>query len=200
MRHIFRIFLFLFVIPILSFSVTRCAGPQEEVHGHGEMAPVKTYPRDYVHPLAEINLGKVFEENRGLKVLEENATTVHDFYRGSVQEKEEGERALNEERWEDARVHLETSNRFLTIVLKVLPEDDAYRNIYGDQVIVFLPHLLMADNYLKLISVYKKMGMDEEAVRTVGYGKYSVSQSLKSVKTEWAFQVQKRFEEALPGK
>src|SRR4030066_355 len=76
---------YLIFILIFGFLGTRCAAPKEEL---------KTYPKDYVHPLAEINLEKVFSENRGLKVLEENATTVHDFYRGGVQEKEEGEKMI----------------------------------------------------------------------------------------------------------
>ena len=86
--------LYLIFILIFGFLGTRCATPKEEV---------KTYPKDYVHPLTEINLEKVFSENRGLKVLEENATTVHDYYRGGVQEKEEGEKLMKEGRWEEAR-------------------------------------------------------------------------------------------------
>jgi hypothetical protein len=77
--------LYLIFILMFGFLGMRCAAPKEEV---------KTYPKDYVHPLTEINLEKVFSENRGLEVLEENATTVYDYYRGGVQEKEEGERLM----------------------------------------------------------------------------------------------------------
>ena len=132
--------LYLIFILIFGFLGTRCATPTEEV---------KTYPKDYVHSLTEINLEKVFGENRGLKVLEENATTVHDFYRGGVQEKEEGEKLIKESKWEEARIHLEKSNRFFQVVLKHLPEDEANRNIYGEQTIIILPNLLIADNDLK---------------------------------------------------
>src|SRR5512139_1028931 len=127
---------FLLFILIFGFLGTRCATPtiQEEA---------KAYPKDYVHPLKEINLEKVFSENRGLKVLEENATTVYDYYRGGVQEKDEGEKLVKESRWEEARLHLEKSNRFLQVVLKYLPEDEANRNIYGEQVVIFLPNLLI---------------------------------------------------------
>jgi hypothetical protein len=123
----------LLLIITFGFLGTRCATPKEE-HAHGEVAPVKTYPKDYVHPLTEINLEKVVNENRGLKVLEENATTVHDYYRGAVQEKAEGENLVKENKWEEGRIHLEKSNRFLRVVLRYLSEDEAYRNIYGDHV------------------------------------------------------------------
>jgi len=84
--------------------------------------------------------------------------------------------------------------------VKYLPEDEAYRNIYGDTTVIFLPNLLMADNYLKLITVYKKMGKNEQAVEAKRYGEEYLSKSLRSVKTEWAFQIQKGFEEALQKK
>jgi len=190
----------LFLIIIFGLLGTRCATSKEETHAHGEMAPVKTYPKDYVHPIAEINLEKVVNENRGLKVLVENATSVHDYYRGAVQEKAEGEKFFKEGRWEEAQIPLEKSNRFLQVVLRYLPEDEAYRNIYGDHVVIFLPNLLMADNYLKLITVYKKMRKDNDIIESERYGKEYLSKSLKSVKTEWAFQIQRGFEAKLSKK
>ena len=189
--------LYLILILFIGLLGTQCATPKEEPHAHGEMTPVKTYPKDYVHPLTEINLAKVMNENRGLKVLEENATTVHDYYRGAVQEKGEGERLLKEGKWEEAENHFEKSNRFLLVVLRYLSQDEAYRNIYGDHVVIFLPNLLLADNYLKLVITYKNMGKDDKAIAVLGNGKYYLSQSLKEVKTEWAFQVQKEFQEAM---
>ena len=124
-------------IIIVGFLGTKCATPKEGL---------KTVPKDYVYPLTEISLEKVFAENRGLRVLEENATKVHDFYRGGVQEKEEGERLLKESSWDEARKHLEKSNRFLRVVIKYLPEDEAHRDVYEGQTVIFLPNLLMADN------------------------------------------------------
>lgn len=191
---------YLFLILIFGLLGTRCAATKEELHAHGEMAPVKTYPKDYVHPLKEINLEKVVRENRGLKVLEENATTVHDYYRGSVQERVEGERFLKEGKWEEAEIHFEKSNKFLRVVLRYFSEDEAYRNIYGDHVVSFLPNLLMADNYLKLISIYRMVGRDDKIGSALEYGKDYLSFSLKHVKTEWALQIQKGFEELLPRK
>ncbi len=188
----------LFLLVIFGFFGTRCATTKEETHAHGAMASVKIYPKDYVHPLTEINLEKVINENRGLKVLVENATTVHDYYRGAVQEKAEGERLLKEGKWEEAQIPLEKSNRFLKVVLRYLSEDEGYRNIYGDTVVIFLPNLLMADNYLQLITIYKKMGKDKDIIEAERSGKEFLSRSLASVKTEWAFQVKKGFEEEMP--
>jgi len=190
--HLKKISYLVFVL-IFGFLGSRCATPTHEEE-------VKTYPKDYVHSLREIHLEKVFNENRGLKVLEENATTVNDYYRGGVQEKEEGEKLINESRWGEARIHLEKSNRFLSVVLKYLPEDEAYRNIYGEQVVIFLPNLLIADNDLKLVTVYKNTGKEDKAAEAKGNGQRYLAESLKSVRTEWAYQIKKEFEAELPKK
>jgi hypothetical protein len=190
--HLKKISYLVFVL-IFGFLGTRCA-----TQAHKEEP--KTYPKDYVHSLKEINLEKVYSENRGLKVLEENASTVHDYYRGGVQEKEEGEKLLKENRWEDARIHLEKSNRFLQVVLKYVPEDEAYRNIYGEEVMIFLPNLLIADNDLKLVAVYKNMKNDKKVAEAQEEGQHYLTESLKSVKTEWASQIKKGFETELPKK
>ena len=175
----------LIFILIFGFLGTRCATPQKEL---------KTYP------LTEINLEKVFRENRGLKVLRENATMIHDFYRGGVQEKEEGERLMKESSWEEARNHLEKSNQYLRVVVKYLPEDEASRNVYGDVVVIFMPNLLVADNYLKLITVYKGTKNDNKIADAKGNGEHYLSLSLKSVKTEWSYQIKKGFEDESPKK
>lgn len=198
-RNLEKVFCLIMVI-FFGLLATRCATPKNELHVHGETASIKTYPKDYVHPLTEINLDKVVNENRGLRVVEENATTVHDYYRGGVQEKAEAERLLKEGKWEEARIHFEKSNWFLRVVLKYLSEDEAYRNIYGDHVVIFLPNLLMADNYLKLVLIFKKMERDDKAIEMKGYGEDYLSQSLKNVKTEWAYQIQKGFEAELSKK
>jgi hypothetical protein len=176
---------YLVFILIFGFFVTRCATPKEEL---------KTVPKDYVYSLKEINLEKVFGENRGLKVLEENATTAYDYYRGGVQEKEEGEKLIKESRWEEARRSLEKSNRFLRVVLKYLPEDEASRNVYGEQMVIFLPNLLIADNDLKLVAVYKNLKNENKAAQMKAEGQQYLAESLKSVKTEWAYQIKKGFE------
>ena len=188
---------FLTLIIICGFWGAQCAAPKEELQ---ETAAVKTYPKDYVHPLTEINLEKVLNENRGLKVLEENATMVHDYYRGGVQEKEEGEGLIKESKWDEAQNHLEKSNRFLKVVLKYLPDDEAQRNIYGDEVVIFLPNLLIADNDLKLIADYRSLKNEDKAAVAKGDGEYYLAGSRKTVKTEWANQIQKGFEDELQKK
>jgi hypothetical protein len=176
---------YLIFILIFGFLGTKCATPQKEL---------KTYP------LTEINLEKVFNENRGLKILKENATMIHDYYRGGVQEKDEGETQMKEGKWEEARKHLEESNRYLRVVVKYLPEDEGNRNVYGDVVVIFMPNLLIADNDLKLVTVYKKLRNDKEIPKLKGEGENSLSKSLKSVNTEWAYQIKKGFEDEFPKK
>ncbi len=186
-----KIVFFLSLVVILGSIEIRCA-TNESLRG----GPSK----DDVYPLTEINLDKIYAENRGLKVLQENATALHDYYRGAVQEKEEGENLLKEGKWEEAQSHLEKSKQFLRVVLKVLPDDDAQWNIYGDQVIIFMPNLLMADNDLKLITVYKALRDEGKASGATSDGTYYLRESLKTVKTEWAEQIKKGFEDALPKK
>jgi hypothetical protein len=176
---------YLILILIFGLSGARCATPKQEL---------KTYP------LTEINLEKVFSENRGLKVLRENATMIHDFYRGGVQEKEEGEGLMKEGKWEEARKHLEESNRYFQVVVKYLPEDEAQRNIYGDQVVIFMPNLLRADNDLKLITIHRSMKNEDKVAEERNDGLYYLAESLKTVKTEWTYQVKKGIEESLPKK
>ncbi len=186
--HLKKALVLVFIL-IVAFLGTRCA---TDTQTHEPVA--KTYPKDYLHPLKEINLEKVYAENRGLRVLEENATTTHDYYRGGVQEKEEGENLMKAGKWGEARIHLEKSNRFLRVVLKYQPADDANLNVYGEQTIIFLPNLLIADSNLKLVSVYKNLKNDDKAVQVRKEGQLYLSESLKSVKTEWANQIKKEFE------
>ncbi len=101
---------------------------------------------------------------------------------------------MKAEKWNEARVHLEKSNRFLRVVLKHQPEDDAYLNVYGEQTIIFLPNLLIADNDLKLVSVYKNLKNDDKAAQVRKEGQLYLAESPKSVKTEWANQIKKGFE------
>jgi hypothetical protein len=173
------------VILILGICGTRCATPQKEL---------RTYP------LTEINLENVFRENRGLKVLPENATMIHDYYRGGVQEKEEGEKLIKDGRWEDAGKHLLNSNRYLQVVIKYLPEDEPQRNVYGDVMVIFLPNLLIADNNLKLVTVYRKTGNDLKVAEAKSAGLYYLEASLKSVRTEWASQIKQGLGEDSPKK
>jgi hypothetical protein len=181
-----KMILYAVLLLIFAFLLTRCATVPDEG---------KAYPKNHVFPLTEINPEKVFEENRGMKVEEANATMSHDYYRGGVQEKDEAERLMQENRWEEAREHFIKSNRYLRTLLKYLSEDEAYYNIYGDHNIIFLPNLLVADNSLKLIILYKKTGAEQKIPDTKNDCEYYLSESLKSAKTEWALQIKKALED-----
>ena len=80
------------------------------------------------------------------------------------------------------------------MVVKYLPEDEAHRDIYEGQTVIFLPNLLMADNDLKLITIYKNMRNENKAAEVKGEGQYYLAESLKNVKTEWAYQIKKGLE------
>jgi hypothetical protein len=107
---------------------------------------------------------------------------------------------MKEGKWEEARKHLEESNRYLQVVVKYLPEDEPSRNVYGDIIVIFVPNLLMADNHLKLITIYKNTNNENKVTEAKQSGEYYLEESLKSVKTEWSYQIKKGLEDALPKK
>ncbi len=168
-----------------------CATPGEEL---------RTATKNEVYPATKMNLEKVYAENRGLIILEENATMIHDCYRGGVQRKEEAERLLKDGRWDEARVQFGKSNRYLRTVLKYLPEDEAYRTLYGGQTTIFLPNLLIADNDLKLIGIYRNLGKDDKASEARSEGQFHLGESLKTVRTEWGYAIKQGFEDELKRK
>ncbi len=129
--------------------------------------------------------------------MKENTIKVLDYYRGGVQEKAEGERLLREERWEEAMDHYIKSDRSFDVVLYYLPEDEGYRNIYGDHFIIYMPNLLIADKQDKLLKIYRRFKIDDDIYWAKRRGKWYLTQSLKSVKTEWGFQIDKELEEKL---
>lgn len=185
---------------LLSFLMSQCAAQKVELNTHGGTAPPRVFPPDHVFSLNEVNLEKVFEECRGVMVLEENATTVRDYYRGGVQEKEKGERLLREGRWEEAEARFKKSNRYLEKVTEYLPEDDPCLNVYEGHFLIFVPHLLMADNELGLAKIYKKTNRKGDVYWTLRRGREYLSQSMKTAKTEWAYKMKKEFEEEMAGK
>jgi len=66
--------------------------------------------------------------------------------------------------------------------------------------VIFLPNLLIADNDLKLVAVYKVMKNDDKVAEVTSDGKHYLAESLKSVKTEWAYEIKKGLEAELPKK
>jgi hypothetical protein len=199
-----RLSLLILSLTVVALSGFGCASTKEEVQSHEEvpsmmthsgMTMMMTHAKDYVYPLTEINLENVIEENQGLKMLKENATMVHDYYRGGVQEKAEGERLMKEEKWDEAEAHFVRSNWFLEVVVKYFPEDEPCKNVYGDHVVIFLPNLIIADNQLKLMEIYSKTKKNEDIYWARRDGRAYLSQSLRSVKTEWGYLLKKDLEE-----
>jgi hypothetical protein len=201
-RRLSLLILSLIVVVVSGFG---CASTEEEIQGHeeragpsmmthGGMAMMMTQAKDYVYPLAEINLQNVFEENQGLKMSKENATMVHDYYRGGVQEKAEGEKLMKEGEWLGAEDHFWNSISFLKVVVDYFPDDEPCKNIYGDHVVIFVPNLLMADDELKLMEIYSKTRKYEEIYWARRDGKAYLSRSLRSAKTEWGYLLKKDLE------
>ena len=52
----------------------------------------------------------------------------------------------------------------------------------------------IADNDLKLVTIYKNLKNDDRAAQVRREGQLYLAESLKSVKTEWANQIKKGFE------
>lgn len=186
----------LLVTIFFGLFAAQCSLSPEVLRSPGQKPSPGGSSKDDVHPLTEINFGIVADEHQGMKILEENATTVYDFYRGGVQEKREGEKELKEARWAQARSHFEKSNKYLRIVLNHIPEDEARRHIHGDETMIFLPNLLVADNYLKLMSIFRAMKFEGGFLEAKERGLAYLSRSLQKVKTEWAYQIKKGFEES----
>jgi hypothetical protein len=199
-----RLSLLVLSLTVVSLSGFGCAATKEEVHAHEEvpsmmthsgMTMMMTHARDYVYSLTEINLENVIEENQGLKMSKENATMVHDYYRGGVQEKAEGERLMMGERWEEAEAHFQKSDWFLKVVVDYFPDDEPCMNIYSDHAVIFLPNLLIADNQLKLMEIYSKTRKYEYIYWARRDGKAYLSRSLRSAKTEWGYRLKKDLEQ-----
>jgi hypothetical protein len=196
-----RISLLILSLIIVALSGFGCTATKEEVHKevpsmmtHNGMTMMMTHAKDYVYPLTEINLENVIEENQGLKMIRENATMVHDYYRGGVQEKAEGESLMKEGKWVEAETHFEKSNWFLKVVVDYFPDDEPCKNIYGDHVVIFLPNLLIADNQLKLMEIYSKTRKYEDIYWARRDGKAYLARSLRAEKTEWGYRLKKDLE------
>jgi hypothetical protein len=85
-----RLSLLIFSLIVVALSGFGCAAKKEEVQvheevpsmmTHGGVTTMMTHAKDYFYPLTEISLEKVIKEHQGLKMLKENATMVHNYYR-----------------------------------------------------------------------------------------------------------------------
>jgi len=148
-------------------------------------------------PLQKANLEAVFEEQEGLEILWENAQEVRDFYRGGVQQKAKAEKDYQDRKYPEALKKYDSSNEFLTVVLKYSTEDACECILFGETSILFFPNLLIADNHLKAGKILKEMGRDSSAQRKWKQALPYVQRSLQREKTEWGLAVQQELHSLL---
>jgi hypothetical protein len=151
-------------------------------------------------PLQEASLDVVIEENEGLEVVWEDAKDIREFYRGGVQQKAQAEKRYEAKAYPQAMKLYQSSNEFLTKLLQYIPEDYAQYPLYEDTHILFFPHLLMADNHLKMGKILHAMERERSAQRHWKQALSSVKESLKTERTEWALNLQQELISLLPPK
>lgn len=118
--------------------------------------------KDQISP-DSVDLEMIYEENRGLRVLKENALTFHDYYRGAVQRKEDAEMLLEKGEFSKAESLFLESNKWLVVVLKIKGDDDINLPVYHSTAIRYMPNFLMGDNNYKLAMMSDKQGLALEA-------------------------------------
>ena len=151
-------------------------------------------------PLEKANLEMVLEEQEGLEIAWENAKEVRDFYRGGVQQKAQAEKKFQEKAYSEALKLYDCSNEFFLVVLKYINHDSAEYQLFEGNNIIFMPNLLIADNYLKTGRILKGMGRESSArgkwKRALPY----VDQSLRFERTEWGQFLRQELLSALDSK
>jgi hypothetical protein len=148
-------------------------------------------------PLAKANLEAVLEEQEGLEILWENAKEVRDFYRGGVQQKARAEDKYREKSYSEALKLYDKSEEFFLVVLKYINHDSCEYTLFEGTQILFLPNLLMADNYLKAGHILKEMSRDSSARRQWKNALPYIQQSLRCEQTEWGLAVERELNSLL---
>ena len=150
-----------------------------------------------VVPLSKVNLEAVLEEQEGMEIVWGDAKEVRDFYRGGVQQKAKAEEKYREKFYPLALGLYERSNEFFLVVLDYIKEDSCEYVLFEGTSILFLPNLLMADNYLKSGRILKEMGRDSSARRDWKSALESVQKSLQCERTEWGLEIEKELHSLL---
>lgn len=149
------------VVFSLLIYLTACATLSRQA-GQAETEGPILSEADKISPEA-VDMEMIFDENRGLPVLKENALTFHDYYRGAVQRKEEAEVLLEKgELLEAEKLFLE-SIQWLEVVRKINGEDNINFPVYHHTAIRYLPNFLIGHNYFKLAIISQKQGMTSKA-------------------------------------
>jgi hypothetical protein len=140
--------------------------------------------------MKDANWELVLEENEGLEVLPQDCKELRDFYRGGVQQKAKGEKLFQEKAYADAMKRYKASNDFFLSVLDYIPQDDAKYSLFEGTEILFFPHLLMADNFLKMGRMNQQMREMSAAQRNWKKALTYTHKSLEFENTEWARALQ----------
>ena len=148
-------------------------------------------------PLAKANLEAVLEEQEGLEILWDNAQEVRDFYRGGVQQKAKAENKRRERSYPEALEFYDKSREFFLVVLDYANQDSCSFVLFEGTEILFLPNLLMADNYMKTGQILKAMGRDSSARRRWEKALPYIQQSLRCEQTEWGLAIERELHSLL---
>jgi tetratricopeptide (TPR) repeat protein len=148
-------------------------------------------------PLQKANLALALEQQAGLEVSLEDVKDARDYYRGGVQKKAKADKQFQAKNYKVALDLYDTSNEFFLYLLDYIPYDSLSYPLYEGSEILFFPHLLMADNYLKMGRIYQSMGRESSARRKWRQALTAVEKSLASERTEWGENVRKEILSAL---
>ena len=136
-------------------------------------------------PLQKANLAMVIEEQMGLEISLEDVKDVRDYYRGGVQKKAGAEKHFQAKNDKEALDLYDLSNEYFLFLLDYIANDFlSYPLFEGSQILLF-PHLLMADNYLKMGRIYQRTERESSARRKWRQALTAVEKSLASERTEW---------------
>jgi hypothetical protein len=150
-----------------------------------------------VVPLSKANLEAVLEEHEGLEIIWQDAEEVRDFYRGGVQKKAKAEEKFREKSFPEALKLYDQSNEFFLVVLDYIKHDSCEYVLFEGMKILFLPNLLLADNYLKAGRILSETGRESSARRKWGKALSYVEHSLSCERTEWGLAIEKQLHSLL---
>jgi len=150
-----------------------------------------------VVPLSKANLEAVLEEHEGLEVIWQDAQEVRDFYRGGVQKKAKAEEKFREKSFPEAMKLYHQSNEFFLVVLDYIKHDSCEYVLFEGTKILFLPNLLLADNYLKAGRILSERGRESSARRKWKRALSYIDHSLSRERTEWGLEIEKELHSLL---
>lgn len=150
-----------------------------------------------VVPLSKVNLEAVLEEHEGLEIIWQDAKEVRDFYRGGVQQKAKAEEKFLGKSFAEALELYDRSNEFFLVVLDYIRHDSCEHVLFEGTKILFLPNLLLADNYLKSGRILDETGRESSARRKWKKALSYIDQSLRYEQTEWGLEVEKELHSLL---